>query len=327
MTLNLSELAATANLAPSVHNTQPTRWRLDGDGVLWLLAERARRLKVGDPAGRDLAVSVGAALEATGLALMAQGLAIGRVDLLPGSGEALEPVVRVELAPTDKVALPEAVRRRATWRRGFAPVATDRTRMLGAWAEAADDVTLVGEPAELAVISDLNERASLKVYRNTAYRAELVSWMRLSKIDPRFGVDGLSATALGLSGFEAFGAGIALREPWFEWLDRVGMAAGLVSEATKTKGSAAVLVFHRPVDEHPVETGRHLYRRLLELTGLGFFTWPMAVLGDDPEAAAELRARYRVPGDRRIITAWRTGALPAGAQVARERLPVDALIV
>jgi hypothetical protein len=315
-----------ANLAPSVHNTQPTRWRAGDDGALWLLVDRSRRLRIGDPHGRDLRVSVGAALEGTALALRARGLAAGRVDALPASDAAMEPIARIEPMAADATPLPAEVGQRMTWRRGFAPAASDRTQELGRWAEQ-DDLTLLSGGVDLKVISTLNERASLKFYRDEAYRAELLSWMRLSKSDPRFGVDGLSAPALGLSGFEAFGAGIALRAPLFGMLDKLGLAAGLVSEATRTEGSAAILIFHRPREEDPLETGRHLYRRLLGLTSLGFFTWPMAVLADDPETAAELAERYHVPGDRRIITAWRTGVLPAGAAVSRERLPASSLVV
>lgn len=324
---DLTEIAATANLAPSVHNTQPTRWQLGDDGALWLLADRTRRLTIGDPTGRDLLVSIGAALEATTLALAVHGLAIGHLDTPPSTSQPLDPVVRLELTPAAPVALPETVNRRTTWRRGFAPAPTTQVQGLQAWAATHTDITFVAAPAELAAISDLNEEASLRVYRNQPYRNELVSWMRLSPSDPCFGVDGLSAPALGLGPFEAFGANIALRDPWFGLLDRLGIAPALVSEASKTKGSAAVLLFHRPADESPLETGRHLYRRQLELTAQNLYTWPMAVLGDDPDAAAELSKRYQVPSSHRIITAWRTGPLPAGATVKRERLPTSALIV
>lgn len=322
----LVEVAGTANLAPSVHNTQPTRWRLADDGALWLLADRDRRLKVGDPTGRDLLVSVGAALEATELALAAHGLAIGHLDTPPASNQQLDPLVRVELTATAPTALPDTVARRATWRRGFAPAPAAVTRGLEAWATTRTDITFVAAPAELAAISDLNEAASLRVYRNRPYREELVSWMRLKSSDPRFGVDGLSAPALGLSAIEAFGAGIALNDPWFGFLDRVGVAAGLVSEARKTKGSAAILIFHRPANESPIVTGRELYQRLLEITAQDLYTWPMAVLGDDLEAAREMATCYDIPSDRRIITAWRTGPLPARARLKRERLPASALV-
>lgn len=322
----LMAVAATANLAPSVHNTQPTRWRLD-DGALWLLADRTRHLPVGDPTGRDLLVSVGAALEATDIALAAHGLAIGHLDTPRGANQPLDPIVRLELTPTAATALPDTIHRRATWRRGFAPALTTQVQALHGLATARPDITCIAEPAELAVISDLNEEASLRVYRNRAYRTELVSWMRLARSDPRYGLDGLSAPALGLSAFEAFGARVALRDPWFGLLDGIGLAPALVSEATMTRASAAILLFHRPAEETPLETGRHLYRRLLELTAQNLYTWPMAVLADDAETSAELAQRYRIPSDRRLITAWRTGPLPADADPQRERLPAISLVV
>ncbi len=322
----LAAVAASANLAPSVHNTQPTRWRLAEDGALWLLADRTRRLEVGDPTGRDLLVSVGAALAATELALAAQGFAIGRVDTPTGGGQPLDPLVRLELKAAEPAPLPATVARRATWRRAFAAATVAQARALQTWADAQTDVTLATAPAELAAISDLNEAASLRVYRNRPYRNELVSWMRLSPRDPRFGVDGLSAPALGLSAIEALGAGIALGDPWFGLLDGAGIVPALLSEASKTRSSAAIVIFHRPADESAILTGRALYRRLLELTALDLYTWPMAVLGDDPEAARELAQRHGISADRRIITAWRTGPLPAGARPQRERLPASALL-
>ena len=322
----LVEVAATANLAPSVHNTQPTRWRLADDGALWLDADRSRRLQIGDPTGRDLLVSVGAALEATELALARHGLCIGHLDMPAPTGRPQDPLVRLELSSTHPTALPDTVARRATWRRGFAPAPAPQVRHLEAWAATRNDIGFVAAAAELAAISDLNEAASLRVYRNRAYRNELISWMRLSSGDPRFGVDGLSARALGLSAVEALGASIALADPWFDMLDRLGIAAGLVSEASRTKRSAAVLIFHRPTDENAITTGRALYRRLLEITAQNLYTWPMAVLGDDPEAAAEIAKRYRIPADRRIVTAWRCGPLPATARLTRERLPAEMLV-
>jgi hypothetical protein len=326
---DLVDVAAAANRAPSVHNTQPTRWRLDGDGSLWLLADMSRRLKVGDPSGRDLRVSVGAALEGTAIALAERGIRVARLDLV-GTADVtgIAPMVRIELADGgDTDPLASQVTRRLTWRKGFAPAPTDMTRALAAWAAGRDDISLVTDRAEIETISDLNERTSLAFYRAAPYRRELLSWMRLSASDPRFGVDGLSAPALGMSGFEALGAGLALRQPLFGILDGVGLLGSLVSERSRTLGAAAVVLFHRPANEHPIETGRALHRRQLELSALGFQTWPMSVLADDPEVAAELIQRYHILNDRRLITAWRVGPVPAGATARRERLPAEALVV
>jgi hypothetical protein len=323
----LTAIAATGNLAPSVHNTQPTRWRWGEDGALWLLADMSRRLTVGDPQSRDLQVSVGAALEATAMALAAAGIGIGKLDYPAPRTGALVPLARAELETAPVAPLAPAVRARMTWRKGFAEAPAEKARALANWVEQQDDLVPLSDRTELETVATLNERASLAFYRNAPYRAELLSWMRLKRTDPRHGIDGLSAEALGMSRVEAMGAGLALRQPLFGVLDALGLFAGLVSEAARTKGSTAVLLFHRPADENPIDTGRILYGRLLALAALGFQTWPMAVLADDPATAAELSGRYAIAQDRRLITAWRVGLPPADAKVVRERLPPASLIV
>ena len=60
-TARLAQVLEHALRAPSVHNTQPWRWRLGGD-VVDLFADVGRRLPVTDPDGRDLTISCGAAL-------------------------------------------------------------------------------------------------------------------------------------------------------------------------------------------------------------------------------------------------------------------------
>jgi len=81
---NALELAARA---PSVHNTQPWRWRV-ADGSVELLADEGRRLRATDQDGRDLLLSCGAALHHLRVALAAAGVGttVHRVDLRPGGG-------------------------------------------------------------------------------------------------------------------------------------------------------------------------------------------------------------------------------------------------
>ena len=68
----LVEAARVAGQAPSILNTQPWRWRVHADR-LDLFAERSRQLTVGDPSGRLLMLSCGAALHHARVALAAQG--------------------------------------------------------------------------------------------------------------------------------------------------------------------------------------------------------------------------------------------------------------
>lgn len=57
----VERLVELACLAPSVHNTQPWRWRYDGTRLV-LEADLDRRLPIEDPRGRNLTISCGAAL-------------------------------------------------------------------------------------------------------------------------------------------------------------------------------------------------------------------------------------------------------------------------
>ena len=67
--------------APSVHNTQPWRWRIRDDSVE-LYADWTRHLPWTDPDRRDLLISCGAALHHLRVALARQGLAVA-VDRFP----------------------------------------------------------------------------------------------------------------------------------------------------------------------------------------------------------------------------------------------------
>lgn len=77
----LAEAARAAGYAPSIHNTQPWRWQVQGE-TLELHAEFGRQLTNSDPAGRLLVVSCGAALHHVRVALAAEGWTAD-VDRLP----------------------------------------------------------------------------------------------------------------------------------------------------------------------------------------------------------------------------------------------------
>ncbi len=67
--------ATDAAFAPSIHNTQPWRWRIDG-AVADLYADSRRQLREADPDRRLLALSCGAALHQACISLAAAGFAI-----------------------------------------------------------------------------------------------------------------------------------------------------------------------------------------------------------------------------------------------------------
>lgn len=318
----LTLLVAEANLAPSVHNTQPTRWRIEPDGRILVLEDAARRLPVGDPAGRDAAVSHGAAIEGFALACSARRRAVDVEPLTGSADKGLRPVARLTLAGhASPDPLQPFVHVRRTYRGAFEPSDVPFDDL------AADDVALVTDAPGIAAIAQLYDEASLRTFRDSAYRAELVSWMRLSRRDPKWALDGLNAEAMEMSPFEAAGAGVVLRPRVFEALDRLGLAHLLTGEASVVRSASAIALFHRPDGEDPLRTGRRFYRLWLEFAALGLAAAPMAVLADDLGVCEILSARYALPCGRRLITAFRIGRTPIRDLGPKPRLSPEQLVV
>lgn len=318
----LRQIVAEANLAPSVHNTQPTRWHLAQPDVIHLTTAPSDQLTVGDPTGHDAAISMGCALEGTAIALARQGLRVVQTDM--GNGG-----IHAWIAPGDAVDIPRAlIETRTTWRNLFGPADQDARAALNQLNTDHDDIHLLQGTADIAWIADANDAASLTFFRNRSYRDELVYWMRLSRSHPNWATDGLNADALGLSAAESFGARAAFRWPIFETLDAIRAAGPLTSEADKTKSATAIALFHRPQDETAITSGRAFYQVLLGVAQAGMAAWPMAVIADDPATAQATTTRFALPDTRRLITAFRIGPIPNGqVPTAKARRYSSALII
>jgi hypothetical protein len=110
-----------AVVAPSIHNTQPWRFRLDDgrDPFVDVLLDPSRELPALDPAHRQLVMSVGAALASYEIGLRSCGLE-PRVELLPpNGGDACVARVRVtdlEVSDPEATRLLPALRQRRTYR-------------------------------------------------------------------------------------------------------------------------------------------------------------------------------------------------------------------
>jgi nitroreductase len=180
-TCDLTAAVELARLAPSVHNTQPWTFRVDGDALV-LSRDMARRLPALDPTGRQQVLSCGAALHLARLALRVQGFD-SSVTLLPALAGAgvlarLVPVAGHTVTGED-VALAQAARTRHTQRGAFDPgvvpadvVAAIRSagEEQGAW------VRVVDEADDLAALTVLLARADEQEREDEAYQAELAGW-------------------------------------------------------------------------------------------------------------------------------------------------------
>ncbi len=321
---DLSAIIARAALAPSVHNTQPARWRVTDDSLL-LGCDSATVLPAGDPEGRDAGLSCGAALEAAVLALSAQGIGAHVTDHWPQNDTATIPGFRLAAtlrpgAPAMKDPLEPLLDSRFTFRAAFLPAIPTMWRD---WHP--DDAILLTDPKDKDWIATLNDRISLQILRQTPVRQELLHWMRLSPGHPRYAFDGMNRAALRMSAPVAFAAGLTLGPLW-PLCDRLGLTHAMTAEAKSTTSAAVIAAFHRPVGESLVTTGRAYLRLCLGATRCGFAGWPMAALADDPDTRATIAARLGIWPDRRLIQMIRFG-IPAGPMPTRARRPLSEVII
>jgi nitroreductase len=221
----LRELVAEARLAPSVHNIQPTRWRMLADGRLALVDDTAVRAPVADPTGHDVRVSHGAALEGMSLALNRHGLSIADIAMeeqpLASQHAVLCRLTIGSGAKSDPLA--DSVSRRMSWRSTFAASSQDEAA-LEQLVASREDIVCIRDRKAIADIAGWADEAELSFTRENDFRRELLTWMRLSPSDPLYLQSGLNREALAMSAIEARGARLVLG-PLFPVLDKIGLAA------------------------------------------------------------------------------------------------------
>lgn len=187
-------LAATA--APSIHNTQPWLFCVEGAEVT-VFADPTRQLRTVDPQGREMLVSVGAAIFNLRIALRARGRR-PRVRLAPDPDQPhLAARITTDEAATESVAaqaLAGAIPRRHTNRRPFRPdplpeeVAAELSQ-----AAAAEDARLHFADHRLrnGVLS-LTRSAENRLRNNPHAQAELAQWTEAAETGRRDGVPRIS---------------------------------------------------------------------------------------------------------------------------------------
>jgi hypothetical protein len=174
---------ASAIRAPSLHNSQPWRFRRDGDTVeVW--ADTTRQLPTADPGGWAVRLACGAAILNLRLFFGAQGRPM-ITALLPDPNTPdllarLQPAPPRSATPED-AALAAKIDQRRSNRAPFADVpvslAQQSALAAAAHAESADLVFITGMRA-ITDIADLVRAADAALGSTPGYRGELTSWTR-----------------------------------------------------------------------------------------------------------------------------------------------------
>ena len=207
----LEFLLGYAVLAPSPHNTQPWRFRINVNDAE-VFADRRRALRVVDPHGRELTLACGAALYNLRVAAEYFGRSYS-VSLLPRSDE---PDLLASLTlhlysetSSEDVVLFHALTQRRTNRQAFRPDPLPEeilTELADAAAREGAWLALVTEDAARQAIADLVAKADKIQWADRAFRRELAVWLRT---DAEHQADGIPTHDLGVRDWMAF-AGPAL---------------------------------------------------------------------------------------------------------------------
>lgn len=166
-----------ATRAPSVHNTQPWRWRVGSDS-LHLYAERDLHLPKTDPDGRDLILSCGIALHHCVVALAALGWQ-AKVHRLPNPDEPEHlAAIQVYRHPATEVdiTLAAAIPRRRTDRRHYSSWDVPANYIAQMGARAARAGVMLRQIESLPRLEELVAQAVWRHATDHDYLTELATW-------------------------------------------------------------------------------------------------------------------------------------------------------
>jgi nitroreductase len=282
----LTACVQAAIAAPSIHNSQPWLFRIR-DGGIDVFADRRRQLEVIDPGGRELVLSVGAAVFNLRVAMRQQA----RVPLLRLWPEPTEPDLVARVVPGSVAdpspaldGLAAAIPRRHTNRRPFARVVVPVSvleELAGAARAEGATLTVAGAVARGAILA-LVRTAEQRLRAEGRYRTELTEWTSAGHGRR----DGVPAQAFGP--WDALEA-LPLRD--------FGLARPQLrrrEEQFEPYPTLAVLATDGDTAEHWLRAGQALQRVLLVATVRGLAATPMS-------------QPLEIPALRELVTETATG--------------------
>ena len=288
-------LIATAARAPSVHNTQPWRFRV-GEFAIELYADTRRKLQT-DPLGREMLISCGAALFGLRLAVRSLGY-LPMVELLPDRAQ-LRLLARVRLGSAVPMTakerqMLEAVPHRHTHRGPFDPGPLPAGLLAGLQHDAfAEGATLAPVDPGIAYqqLADIVGAAGRRQDLDPAAHAEMLRWSRAAADSAQ---DGIPAHAFPASSGPQRGR---LPQRDFD----MGRDLGMLPAGGPPPAVTAVLL--TPADGRAdwLRAGQALHRLLAHSAS----RWVFASLYTQPLEAAAIRAlikdRLALPGAPQML--------------------------
>jgi len=287
-------LISMAARAPSVHNTQPWRFKV-GPQAIELFADTSRKLRT-DPLGREMLISCGAAVFGLRLAVRSLGY-LPVAELLP-EPDRLRLLARVRAGQPAAMtaaerAMLEAVPHRHTHRGPFEPGPLPAHLLAGLQHDAvAEGATLaLADQHAYAKLVAIMTPASRVRDRDDENRAEMRRWTREANDPAR---DGVPAHAFASRPADEAGR---LRQRDFD----LGRGFGRLTDGGSPPPATAVLLTSGDGRMDWLRAGQALHRVLLHAAS----QWVFAALYTQPlEAAATrklIKTSLALPGSPQVL--------------------------
>ncbi len=298
--------------APSVHNSQPWRWRLDRHSLL-LQADLRRWLPATDGDGRDLVVSCGATLHHTRVALAAAGVhtVVHRIPdpERPDDLAALELSLR---SPVDAdVQLAAAILRRRTDRRRYSTwdvPESMRAALVQRAAEQGALLQMVTGSASHLLEATLRD-AAIAQDDTPAYQTETAVWSGVESGDDGIPAANLLAATPDPAHGRRFTPGRLLEEPSAEPDGAVYAVIGTASDDTLSQ----------------LRAGEAMSAVILHATLLGLASCPLSQVLEVGDTRRALRDDV-LDGAMSPQLVLRLGFAPSAPLPATPRRPIGEII-
>ncbi len=256
------ELVRCAVLAPSGHNTQCWKFRIE-QNVISILPDLSRRTPVVDPDDHHLFVSLGCALENMAQASMAHGLKS------PAQFDAASNTLTVKLEQTQALASPlyQAIPQRQCTRGLYdgMPLSAPELKALelAGTGNGVRALLFTARP-HIESILELVIDGNTAQLNDAAFVKELKQWIRFSGSQAVAMGDGLYSAASGSPSVPRW-----LGSPMFDIMFKAKSEND--KYAAQARSSAGIAVFVSDVDDktHWIEAGRCCERFALQATALG----------------------------------------------------------
>ncbi len=293
---NLDNTAMTilyhASLAPSGHNTQPWRVRIESPDSWIIEADVARRLPCVDPQNRELLLSLGTFVENLSLAAGANGVGT-EIQVLARDRHERD-VVRVALHPHKPTNYPLfRIKHRRTVKHGHLPKEITAADLNALSDQAGGHLFYFPRGSNHAMcIRD----AAVENYRFQARRdeaqLELVRWLRLNQRAAQQYRDGLSTEGMEILGFKGWFVRQFVQPEDFLQESYRQQGVDLIAELAQQGGGWLVITSPGQTVADLINTGRRFERMALLAREHGIGIHPMTQMLEEKNGLEQIAGSH-----------------------------------